>query len=171
MPVQRLKAKVNARRSEKPNSSLIDSMLMARRRSITWARLHLASDWMSTYLTPSVCRRRCRVRGCRPRALAVASSKRNPALPNVPTFDELGVPKLYASSWYGLMGPAGLPPAMVQQLNAATNEVLRSPELLARMHELGAEVGGGSAEEFARFIQSEIQRYAEIVKKSGARME
>jgi len=105
------------------------------------------------------------------RALAVASSKRNPALPNVPTFDELGVPNLYASSWYGLMGPAGLPPAMVQQLNSATNEVLRSPELLARMHELGAEVGGGSADDFARFIQSEIQRYADIVKKSGARME
>jgi len=90
---------------------------------------------------------------------------------SLPTFDELGVPNLYASSWYGLMGPAGLPPAMVQQLNSATNEVLRSPELLARMHELGAEVGGGSADDFARFIQSEIQRYADIVKKSGARME
>ncbi|MEY2657245.1 MAG: hypothetical protein RJB64_1166 [Pseudomonadota bacterium] len=105
------------------------------------------------------------------RALAVASSKRNPALPNVPTFDELGVNNLYASSWYGLMGPAGMPAGMVQQLNAATNEVLRSAELLARMQELGAEVGGGSPEEFARFIQSEIQRYADIVKKSGARME
>jgi tripartite-type tricarboxylate transporter receptor subunit TctC len=105
------------------------------------------------------------------RALAVASSKRNPALPQVPTFDELGVSNLYASSWYGLMGPAGMPTAMVQQLNAATNEVLRSPELLARMQELGAEVGGGSPDEFAHFIQSEIQRYADIVKKSGARME
>jgi tripartite-type tricarboxylate transporter receptor subunit TctC len=105
------------------------------------------------------------------RALAVASAKRNPALPQVPTFDELGVPNLYASSWYGLMGPAGMPAALVQQLNAATNEVLRSPELLARMNELGAEVGGGSSEDFAQFIQSEIHRYADIVKKSGARME
>ena len=105
------------------------------------------------------------------RALAVASSKRNPALPQVPTFDEQGVPNLYASSWYGLMGPAGMPAAMVQQLNAATNEVLRSPELLARMHELGAEVGGGSPDDYAQFIQAEIQRYADIVKKSGARME
>ena len=105
------------------------------------------------------------------RALAVASSKRNPALPNVPTFDEQGVPNLYASSWYGLMGPAGMPAALVQQLNSATNEVLRSPELLTRMNELGAEVGGGSPEEFAQFIQSEIHRYADIVKKSGARME
>jgi tripartite-type tricarboxylate transporter receptor subunit TctC len=105
------------------------------------------------------------------RALAVASSKRNPALPQVPTFDELGVANLYASSWYGLMGPAGMSAAMVQQLNVATNEVLRSPELLARMQELGAEVGGGSADDFAHFIQSEIQRYADIVKKSGARME
>ena len=105
------------------------------------------------------------------RALAVASSKRNPALPQVPTFDEQGVPNLYASSWYGLMGPAGMPAAMVQQLNAATNEVLRSPELLARMQELGAEVGGGSPDDYAQFIQAEIQRYADIVKKSGARME
>ncbi|MEY4644226.1 MAG: Bug family tripartite tricarboxylate transporter substrate binding protein [Limnohabitans sp.] len=111
------------------------------------------------------------VRSGKLRALAVASKNRNPALPNVPTFDEAGVSNLYASSWYGLMGPAGLPQALVSQLNSATNEVLRSPEVLRRMQDLGAEIGGGSPEEFAQFIQSEIQRYADIVKKSGARAE
>ena len=105
------------------------------------------------------------------RALAVTSKKRNPALPQVATFDEAGIPDLYASSWYGLMGPAGMPPAIVAKLNLETNEVLRSPEVQKRMADLGAEVGGGTPEEFAAFIQSEIQRYADIVKRSGARFD
>jgi tripartite-type tricarboxylate transporter receptor subunit TctC len=92
-------------------------------------------------------------------------------LPQVGTFDEAGIPDLYASSWYGLMGPAGMPPAIVAKLNLEANEVLRSPEVQKRMADLGAEVGGGTPEEFAAFIQSEIQRYADIVKRSGARFD
>ncbi len=105
------------------------------------------------------------------RALAVASRKRNPALPNVPTFDEVGLPGIYASSWYGLMAPAGTPRPVIDRLNAEANAVLRSPELVKRMADFGAEIGGGTPEDFGNFIVSEIKRYEGIVKASGARME
>ena len=122
------------------------------------------------------------------RALAVASKKRNPALPDVPTLDEAGVPGVYASSWYGLMAPAGTPrpiidklngilmpylsrPDVQDRLNAETNQVLQSAEMRKRMAEFGAEVGGGTPEEFGQFIVSEIKRYESIVRLSGAKLE
>jgi tripartite-type tricarboxylate transporter receptor subunit TctC len=67
------------------------------------------------------------INGGKLKALGVMSKKRNPALPNVPTLDEAGLPDLYASSWYGLMGPAGMPPSIVNKLNAELNAPLRSP--------------------------------------------
>jgi tripartite-type tricarboxylate transporter receptor subunit TctC len=111
------------------------------------------------------------IAGGKMRALAVASKKRNPALPNVPTFDEVGLPGIYASSWYGLMAPAGTPRAVIDKLNAEANLVLKSPEIQKRMADFGAEVGGGTPEDFGHFIGSEIRRYEAIVKASGARMD
>ncbi|VTU38328.1 Bug family tripartite tricarboxylate transporter substrate binding protein [Variovorax sp. RA8] len=107
----------------------------------------------------------------RMRALAVASKQRNPALPNVPTFDEAGLPGIYASSWYGLMAPAGTPRPIIDKLNAQANEVLQSPDMKRRMAEFGAEVGGGTPEEFGQFIVSEIKRYESIVRLSGAKLD
>jgi tripartite-type tricarboxylate transporter receptor subunit TctC len=107
----------------------------------------------------------------RMRALAVASKKRNPALPDVPTFDEVGLPGVYASSWYGLMAPAGTPRAVIDKLNAEANQVLQSADMKRRMAEFGAEVGGGTPEEFGRFIVSEIKRYESIVRLSGAKLD
>ena len=104
------------------------------------------------------------------RALAVASKKRNPALPDVPTFDEVGLPGIYASSWYGLMAPAGTSRPIVERLNAEVNQVLQSEEMRKRMAEFGAEIGGGTPEDFARFIESEISRYESIVRLSGAKV-
>jgi tripartite-type tricarboxylate transporter receptor subunit TctC len=107
----------------------------------------------------------------RMRALAVASKKRNPALPDVPTFDEVGLPGIYASSWYGLMAPAGTPRPIIDKLNAQANEVLQSPDMKRRMAEFGAEVGGGTPEDFGQFIASEIKRYESIVRLSGAKLD
>ncbi len=104
------------------------------------------------------------------RALAVASRQRNPALPDVPTFDEVGLKGIYASSWYGLMAPAGTPRAIVDKLNAEANQVLASPEIRKRMADFGAEVGGGTPDDFAAFIASEIKRYESIVRLSGAKI-
>lgn len=106
------------------------------------------------------------------RALAVASRQRLPALPNVPTFEEAGVPKMYASAWYGIVAPAGTPADVVQRLNQEVNAVVADPEVKKRMESMGAIVPAGQTPaEFSAFIQSEIARYAEIVKISGAKME
>ena len=107
----------------------------------------------------------------RMKALAVASKARNPALPNVPTFDELGIPGVHSSAWYGIMGPAGLPQEVVSRINAEVNALLKTPETRKRIADFGGEPGGGTPAEFTRFIQSEIARYADVVKASGARVE
>jgi tripartite-type tricarboxylate transporter receptor subunit TctC len=99
--------------------------------------------------------------------LAVASSKRLTALPNVPTFAEAGTPML-ASAWYGVMLPAGAPPAVVAKLNGAINTLLKNPDIRAKLEGIGAEISGGTSDEFAKFSISEIKRYEGIVKSSGA---
>jgi tripartite-type tricarboxylate transporter receptor subunit TctC len=103
--------------------------------------------------------------------LAVASKVRNAALPNVPTLDELGIPGVYAGAWYGVMAPAGTPREIVERLNRDLNAVLAAPEMKKRMIEFGAEIGGGSTESFGQFMASEVKRYAEVVKVSGAKVE
>jgi tripartite-type tricarboxylate transporter receptor subunit TctC len=111
------------------------------------------------------------VQSGRMKALAVASKTRNPALPNVPTFDELGIKGVYSSAWYGLMGPAGLKPEIVARINREVNELLKTPEVKKRLTDFGGEPGGGTPAEFGSFIESEIVRYADIVKASGAKVE
>ncbi|AXA71523.1 bugT protein [Achromobacter insolitus] len=106
------------------------------------------------------------------RALAVASRQRLPALPDVPTFAEAGVKDMYASAWYGIVAPAGTPPDVVQRLNKEVNAVVADPEMKKRMEGMGALVPEGQTPEaFGAFIRSEIDRYADIVKMSGAKME
>jgi len=111
------------------------------------------------------------VAGGRMKALAVASKSRNPALPNVPTFDEIGVPGVYSSAWYGIMAPAGLPQEIVNRINTELNAVLKSPEVRKKIADFGGEPGGGTPAEFDRFVASELRRYADIVKASGAKVE
>lgn len=106
------------------------------------------------------------------RALAVASRQRLPALPDVPTFAEAGVKDMYASAWYGIVAPAGTPPDVVQRLNKEVNAVVADPEMKKRMEGMGALVPEGQTPDaFGAFIRSEIDRYADIVKMSGAKME
>jgi tripartite-type tricarboxylate transporter receptor subunit TctC len=107
------------------------------------------------------------IRGGLLRPLAVASEKRLPALPDVPTFKEAGTPML-ASAWYGLMLPANAPTDAVVRLNAEVNKILRNPEIIAKLTAMGAIVMGGTSQEFARFAVAEIKRYEGIVKESGA---
>ena len=107
----------------------------------------------------------------RMKALAVAAKTRSPALPNVPTLDEAGVPNVYTGTWYGLMAPAGTPREIVERLNREVNSILQTPEMGKRMLEFGAESGSGSADAFTQFIASEIARYAEIVKLAGIKIE
>lgn len=109
------------------------------------------------------------VAGGKLKALAVASKVRNPALPNVPTFDELGIPNVYSSVWYGLAAPAGTPKEIVQRINSEVMSLLATPELRKRMQDFGGEPGSGSPESFLAFFESELKRYGEIVRLSGAK--
>ncbi len=104
------------------------------------------------------------------RPLAVAARKRLPALPNVPTFNEAGVPML-ASAWYGIVLPANAPQDVSERLNNEINKILKNPEFRGKLTEMGAEILGGSQAEFAKFMASEVTRYEGIVKDSGATKE
>lgn len=107
------------------------------------------------------------IRGGLLRPLAVASAKRLAVLPDVPTFAEAGTPML-ASAWYGIMLPAGAPAAIVARLNKEFNAILQKPEIRNKLQDMGAEIHGGSAEDFTRFSLAEIKRYEGIVRTSGA---
>jgi tripartite-type tricarboxylate transporter receptor subunit TctC len=89
----------------------------------------------------------------------------------VPTFDEIGVPGVYSSAWYGLMAPVGVPQEIVNRINAELNVVLKSPDVRKKLTDFGAEQGGGTPAEFEKFVASELRRYADIVKASGAKIE
>jgi tripartite-type tricarboxylate transporter receptor subunit TctC len=105
------------------------------------------------------------------KVLAVASKVRNPALPNVPTLDELGIPGVHTSTFYGVMAPAKTPKAIVDQLNAEINGILQTPDMRKRLTEFAAEPGSGTPEDFGQFVLSEIERYGVIVKLSGAKVD
>jgi tripartite-type tricarboxylate transporter receptor subunit TctC len=102
------------------------------------------------------------------RALAVASKERNPALPDVPTLDEVGIKGVYTSTFYGIMGPAKMPTEIVDKLNKEINASLQSEEIRNRVAKMAAEAGKGSPAEFKDFVLSELERYGTIVKLSGA---
>jgi tripartite-type tricarboxylate transporter receptor subunit TctC len=102
------------------------------------------------------------------RAIAVLGPRRNPALPNVPTSAEAGMPGLESSSWLGVMAPAGTPKPIVEKLNREINSILKSPEIVKRYNDLGAETLVGSPEDFARYLDVESRKWGEVVRFSGA---
>ena len=104
-------------------------------------------------------------------ALAVTSATRAPALPDVPTVAESGLPGFEASSWFGLLAPAGTPPAIIAKINAEVATWLASPEGKEKLASIGANAAGGSPEDFARHIQAETAKWAKVVKESGAKVD
>jgi tripartite-type tricarboxylate transporter receptor subunit TctC len=109
------------------------------------------------------------VRSGKLRALAAASRQRNPLLPELPTFAELGYPDVDVALWYGLVAPAGTPPAVIARLAAETQKVLASTAIRERFASQGAETVYDGPEAFAKFIRDDIARWGPVVKKSGAR--
>jgi tripartite-type tricarboxylate transporter receptor subunit TctC len=105
------------------------------------------------------------------RALAVTSPKRSPALPDVPTVAEAGVPGYEATSWFGVFAPAGTPRPIVDRLNAEINEALASPDAKARFDEMGAEARATTPAEFRDFTRAEAAKWAQVVKASGAKVD
>lgn len=105
------------------------------------------------------------------RPLAVTSAKRLPSLPDVPTMAELGYPQVVVSNWLGLIGPKGLPASVVSRLNEAFNKALALPDLRDKITTPGNEVGGGSPDEFAAFIDAEQKRWGQLIKTTGIKLE
>lgn len=109
------------------------------------------------------------IRSGKLRALGVASLKRTPALPDVPTIAEAGVPGYEATSWQGLSAPARLPKEITARLNATLVKFIALPETRARFAELGAEPVGSTPAEFARFIKVEFDKWGPVIRQTGAR--
>jgi tripartite-type tricarboxylate transporter receptor subunit TctC len=103
----------------------------------------------------------------RARALAVTGKTRSPAAPEVPTMAEAGVPNYVAGNWYGVLAPAGTPRSIVAQVNRQLNAVLGEHGVKERLIHQGYEPAGGTPEEFAKFIKSEIVAYAKLIKSAG----
>ena len=101
------------------------------------------------------------------RALAVTSATRNPELPDVPTMAEIGLPEVASVTYYGFLGPAGMPDDAVRRFNAAVNDSLQSPEVRAAIANIGFEPYGGTAADFAALIATEMKAWTPIVQKTG----
>ncbi len=105
------------------------------------------------------------------RALAVTSAKRAPALPDVPTVAEAGVPGYEASSWFGVMAPAKTPSEIVLKTRDTIAKAIARPDAHAKLLAQGADPVGNTPDEFTRFIQAEIAKWAKVVKDSGAKID
>ena len=105
------------------------------------------------------------------RALGVASQKRSPLLPELPTIAEQGVPKFEAVSWYALMVPAGTPADVIDKLSAATMRFLALPDTRAKLAAQGMDPGGGSPQDLAATVRAESARWSEVVRKQNIKPE
>jgi tripartite-type tricarboxylate transporter receptor subunit TctC len=103
------------------------------------------------------------------RALAVTSLHRSASSPELPTIAESGFPEFEASSWFGLLGPAGMPREMAAKLQAEVARVLKIPEIRDKLIQQGADPVGSTPDEFAAYIRSETAKWAKVVKASGAK--
>jgi tripartite-type tricarboxylate transporter receptor subunit TctC len=111
------------------------------------------------------------VRSARLRALAVTSSRRSAALPELPTVAEAGVRDFATGSWYGVLAPAGTRANVIQRMNSELGKVIALPEMRQKLAADGAEPVGGSPEVFQKYIVTEIAKWARVVKAAGIRIE
>jgi tripartite-type tricarboxylate transporter receptor subunit TctC len=106
------------------------------------------------------------------KAFAVTSAQRSGAMPELPTLEDAGQLKGFeASSWFGLLAPAGTPPDVVSRLQQETAKALNSPAMKDKLLAQGAIPSGNTPQEFAVLIETEIKKWAAVVKASGARVD
>jgi tripartite-type tricarboxylate transporter receptor subunit TctC len=105
------------------------------------------------------------------KALAMTGTRRTAAAPDIPTMAEAGVNGVEISSWYGLMAPAKLPPDVLARLDKEFLAVMQLPDVQARIRELGAEPANGTQVQFQRFVGTEVEKYAKVIKAAGIVLE
>ena len=111
------------------------------------------------------------VKSGRLKALAAASEKRNPLLPEVQTFAETGVSGVEAGLWYGIVAPKGTPKAIISKLNAEINRALVAPDVRDRFAAMAVEIVAGTPAEFGSYINSELKRWAEVVRAAKIKID
>jgi tripartite-type tricarboxylate transporter receptor subunit TctC len=104
-------------------------------------------------------------------ALGVSGAKRSPAFPDLPTIAEAGVPGYLAPTWTGVIAPAGVPRPIVDRLNAAINKVLKSEAFKEKFAKIGDEPAGGTPEDFVATIKTDSAKWADVIKRSGAKLD
>ena len=104
----------------------------------------------------------------RVKPLATTEAKRSNIAPDLPTIAEAGLPGYAAGLWFGILGPGGLPKPVIDKLSEATNAALKDPTVLQGLQSQGLNAAGGSPEDFARFIKSETERWARVIKSMDA---
>jgi len=107
------------------------------------------------------------------KAIPIAQTRqaRVKSYPNVPTMAESGFPGFEATTWYGLVGPGKMSPALAKRMNEDVNKVLQMPDVMEKLEASGAEDGGGSAEKFAQFMKVEQGKWAKVIKEAGVKAE
>jgi len=111
------------------------------------------------------------IKSGRLRALGVASGRRSPTLPEVPTIAEAGVPGYELSPWIGLMAPAGTPRPVIDRLNAEVNRALKLPEVASTLSAQALDPWGGTPEEFGARLKSDFVQYGKLIAMTGARVD
>lgn len=111
------------------------------------------------------------IRANKLRVLAVATEERTSVYPQAPTLRELGLPSVVGYGWYGLLAPAGTPAGIVERLNAEANAALNDTEVRKKVDAVGLQLRGGTAAQFATFIDSETRKWAQIIKAANITVE
>ena len=111
------------------------------------------------------------IRSGQVRALAVTSGRRNAGFPDIPTIAESGYPGFDVTPWFGIVARAGTPPAVIQKVNADVRETLAGKDVADKLASLGADALVTSPEEFAAIIRTDIAKWSEAVRASGARVD
>jgi len=105
------------------------------------------------------------------RALANTGARRSPLAPDVPTMNESGLRDFSVATWFGLLGPAGMPPELAARIQRDVAQVVSRPDLRDKLVELGVDIVANTPEEFTAYLRAEITRYARVIKEAGIKAE
>jgi tripartite-type tricarboxylate transporter receptor subunit TctC len=130
----------------------------------------LVAGHVQVYFTSSLSTQQF-IKSGRVRVLAVGSVKRSPSLPDLPTIAESGYPGFEVTSWWGALGPAGMPREIVTRLNSEIVKIMATPDARERMAALGADIVTGTPEQFADYIKVETAKWGQLIRETGTRLD